>query len=98
MAKANSPEIPTVNVQTAAQNATSFLQSLAPQIGAEIIDIRLEEVELSEDEKFWFITLGFSRSVDTQFAILQGQKQRDYKQFKIDAETGEVKAMKIRNV
>ncbi|QQE67477.1 hypothetical protein GFS31_41900 (plasmid) [Leptolyngbya sp. BL0902] len=98
MTEANSSAVSMVDVQTATQNAARFLQNLAPQIGAEIIDIRLEEVELSEDEKFWFITLGFLRPTDAAFAILQSQKQRDYKQFKVDAETGEVKAMKIRNV
>lgn len=97
MAEPNGSATPTVNVQVAARNATNYLQNLAPHIGSQITDVRLEEIELSEDEKFWFITLGFNRPINDPFTgILQPQTQRDYKQFKIDAETGKVKAMKIR--
>lgn len=49
-----------------------------------------------KDERFWFVTLGFDRPVDK--ALVPLQTHRDYKEFKVDAVTGEVKAMKIRTV
>ncbi len=87
-----------INIQVATQNATSYLHSLEPYIGGQITDVRLEEVELSEDDKFWFVTLGFDRPIETPFALVKNQMHREYKQFKIDAVTGDVKAMKIRTV
>lgn len=87
-----------INIQMAVQTASNYLKSLEPFIGDEIKDVRLEEVELSEDEQFWFITLGFNRPVDSAFAVIQNQTQREYKTFKIDTTTGKVKAMTIRTV
>lgn len=99
MSEADSPTARTVDVRVATEQATNYLRSLAPYVGGKVNDVRLEEVELSEDEQFWFVTLGFDRPIDNNpLALLQNQTQRDYKQFKIDALTGEVKAMKIRTV
>lgn len=53
-----------------------------------IVNAQLEEVELSEDQRYWLITLSFS--------LMPGKRQ--YKIFKIDVETGEVLSMKIRDV
>ena len=62
--------------------------------------LELEEVELSEDENHWFVTLGFSTPSSSRDAIetLVGtpRSERKYKIFKINAETGEIKSMKIR--
>jgi len=74
--------------------------------GEETFDnVRLEEVELSEDEKYWMITLGydvFYRTGEVQNVFLrdvdlQGRK-REYKLFQINADTGNVESMKIRVV
>jgi hypothetical protein len=53
--------------------------------------VRLEEVELSEEEEgeFWYITLSW---VDDPVS------GRAYKVFKIKADTGDVVSMKIRAV
>jgi hypothetical protein len=69
-------------------------------------DLRLEEVELIEDEgpdPFWLVTLSFTRptpepvSALAQIVAPQGNKYyRVYKTFHIDAISGKVKAMKIR--
>ncbi|NEP39641.1 MAG: hypothetical protein F6K35_10475 [Okeania sp. SIO2H7] len=69
----------------------------------EIEDLRIEEVELSEDEKFWSITLGFNRPADKVEdplgeALDAPRYRREYKIFKVDAETGQIKSMKIRQV
>jgi len=72
----------------AAKNAMRYLAGFVP--GAS--DVRIEEVELSDDERFWLITLSFSPP-DHPFSM-----QREYKLFKVDASSGEVKSMKIRQV
>jgi hypothetical protein len=67
--------------------------------------LRLEEVELSEDEKHWLITVGFDEPVpsrtDALGQALQGfmpkQYERKYKVVDVDAENGKVKAVKIRH-
>jgi predicted transcriptional regulator len=71
-------------------------------------NLRLEEVELSEDlpEPYWMITLGFdvresrnsSKSNDSLSVIINTPPTRTYKEFKINANTGEFKAVKIRKI
>ena len=57
--------------------------------------LTLEEVELSEDEKHWLITLGFQEYRGlTPF----DQASQKYKLFTVDATTGQVRAMKMRLV
>ncbi|MEB3830519.1 hypothetical protein [Phormidium sp. CCY1219] len=89
----------------AAQNYFGSLQDLmrSPNVGGQIEDVRLEEVELSEDKKFWFITLGFDvlkpASQNTLLSeMMPNREERNYRVFKINAETGEVESMKIRQV
>ncbi len=60
-------------------------------------------MELSEDRKYWFITLGFIRIADeTEDPLAEvlefPQYQREYKVFKVNTETGEVEAMKMRTL
>lgn len=99
MAEPNGSATSPINVQVAAQQAVNYLQNLAPHMGNPITNTRLEEIELSEDEKFWFITLGFDRLIDDNLlGQLKQRAERDYRLFKIDAATGDVKAMKIRTV
>lgn len=93
----------TINVRGAVSAARSYLSSLQDMIGPQIEDLRLEEVELSEDKTFWLVTLGFSRPTDKDNNPLGDiltlpKPQREYKVFKVDAETGEVQSMKIREV
>jgi len=57
--------------------------------------IQLEEVELTEDGKYWLVTLSYP--IESAIpGILQTRKE--YKVFKLDAETGELQAMKVREV
>jgi hypothetical protein len=90
-----------IGVQRAVENASTYFceiqnaMSRNPEIGQTFFpDLRLEEVELSDDGSQWFITLGYSTSVDG----LGIRSVRDYKIFTIDAITGEVKSMKIREL
>ncbi|MGD1867322.1 MAG: hypothetical protein ACFB0D_22460 [Phormidesmis sp.] len=68
-------------------------------------NVRLEEVELSEDEKYWMITLGydtFYRPYEVQNVMLSSAdlqtRKREYKLFRVNAENGNVESMKIRTV
>ncbi len=91
-----------VDVRTAIMAARNYLMWLGDMIDNEIQDLRLEEVELSEDKNFWFVTLGFNRPIDSTkdplgFSTIT-RYEREYKIFKIDVKTGEVYSMKIREV
>lgn len=59
--------------------------------------VRLEEVDLSENNAFWLITFSFETAPTpgSIAADLYGP-DRQYKTVKLDAETGEVKSIKIR--
>ena len=98
------------------KQATSVAMKTAADFFAEqkLYDLALEEVEMTDDNKFWLITLGFSTEENTPtdkadeiaginqvLALINPQSQkyhRKYKTFKIDADTGKFRAMKIREV
>lgn len=83
-----------IDVKQAVKTAMGFVQELyANNIPHNLL---LEEVQLSEDEKYWLITVGFSR--DAGWGTLAGNNggERAYKTVKIHAETGEPKEMTIR--
>jgi len=84
-----------IDVKQAAQAASDFISGLYSS--ETISDVRLEEVELSEDEKYWLITLSFPLPSSLGVVYLGGGG-RQYKLFKVDADTGEVLSMKIRDV
>jgi hypothetical protein len=82
-----------LNVKEAVSSATKALQDFFA--GKELLNLELEEVELTEDGKSWLITLGFDRLVET-LSIPMTRLERKYKIFKVDGVTGKVTAMKIR--
>ena len=77
-------------------------------------DILLEEVELSDDERFWYVTLsalipepkksdesnpapvGLAAALAQASILRQERRRRIYRVFKINADTGAVQSMKIR--
>jgi hypothetical protein len=75
-----------IDAKQAARIATKYYE----EILQEPAELSIEEIELNE-EGFWLITLGRS---DYGFGI----KKANYKIFKIDANTSEVKSMKIRTI
>ena len=83
-----------LDVKEAAHRASEYFGTLFPQDLAS--QARLEEVELSDDGQYWLITLGYP--VDNAGLLFSMAKPREYKQFKIEAATGKVVSMKIRNV
>jgi len=61
-------------------------------------NLALEEVELSSDEEFWLITLGFTPPANNLIALAGANVKREYKIFKIKSESGNVISMKIRSI
>jgi len=95
-----------IDVRSAVEAARFYLQQMIDDLtdsGNPIQGLRLEETELSEDRKYWLITLGFDRPLGDHLYPLQSvavnkKYEREYRIFKIDAETKELKSMKIREL
>lgn len=97
-----------VDVKAAAKVSSEYLLSIQDMLESPIQELTLEEVEISDDQNHWLITLGYSVKISEKksnlFAVtslqesLQPQLQRKYKIFKINRENGDVESMKIRQV
>ena len=90
-----------VDVKEAVSKAMGYLEDMY-QID-QFKDVLLEEVDLSEDDKFWNVTIGFTRRQDSTsggpMATLIGQSEefkREFKVFQIDAKTGDLRSMRSR--
>lgn len=77
-----------IDVKKAAQNAIDYLTAVLGD--KTFLGLEIEEVELSEDEHFWYITIGY---YDDLLKV-----RRKYKILKIRASDGKVFSMKIREV
>jgi hypothetical protein len=85
-----------IDVKEAAKVAVEYLQSL-PNMPA--VAVRLEEVILTDNEQFWLITLSFMDDAEPRgIAAIANAPERLYKAFNIDAESGQVRSMKIRQL
>ena len=91
-----------ITPKEAAKAATAYAKQLYEAM--DLPHLRLEEITLSEDGKLWNVTLGWvEQAVSTTsplFSNYGGDIQklpRVYKLFEVDAESGEVKAMRIRD-
>lgn len=90
-----------IDVTSAVQLAVKYCGELFGNISNRL---QLEEVELSDDEKHWLITVGYDEPGTSQSAVMleihQGfaprRQERKYKVVDVDAETGKVKAVKMR--
>ena len=90
-----------VDVKAAVGKAMDYLKDMY-QID-QFKDVLLEEVDLSQDNKFWNVTIGFTRVQESTsggpMATLIGQSaefKREYKVFQIDSETGDLRSMRSR--
>ena len=79
-----------IDARMAAKSAAQYYED----ISGERTKLSIEEIEMNDDGHFWLITLGIS----DPYSIGMNSKPREYKIFQIDANTGEVKSMKIRKV
>jgi hypothetical protein len=95
-----------IDAKKAAQAAARYLDEIRDLVDAKLKDIRLEEIELLEEQHLWLITLGYDVPYQpsglfnnpTLTALGNTSYKRDYKTFQVSAETGEVQSMKIRSV
>jgi hypothetical protein len=92
-----------IDVRAAVIAAKEYIESIQDIMGS-MDDILLEEVELSENKNFWYVTLSFNRPLRKKVSAfiptveLAAQKERHYRLFTVDTITGEVNSMKIREV
>ena len=90
-----------VDVKQAVSKAMDYLKDMYQT--DRFKDVLLEEVDLSEDNKFWYVTIGFTRGQESTsggpMATLIGQSsefKREYKVFQIDSQTGDLRSMRSR--
>jgi hypothetical protein len=83
-----------INVKQAVRAAREMLGSLFDE--CTLHNVRVEEVEQSDDERSWFITLGFDPTPLGRKDLIH--PAREFKQFRVNAQTGKVQAMKTRKV
>lgn len=95
-----------IEVREAVEAAEQFARDAFGE--DELKYLRLEEIELDEVGEEWKVTLGWVTPEDLSrfqarkgLAVITGppgKLPRTYKLFRVNAETGEVKSMKIRDV
>ena len=56
--------MPAIDLRTAVQNIRNHINEFKDILGKNIDSWTIEETELSEDEKFWLITVSFKREID----------------------------------
>ena len=90
-----------IDVKRAVSKAMGYLRDMYTI--EEFKDVLVEEVDVSEDNEFWNVTIGFTRRQESTsggpMATLIGQSaeyKREYKVFQIDAETGDLHSMRSR--
>lgn len=83
-----------IDVKEAVKIASEQLVEL---VGPDKISaLRLEEVELTDDESCWLITLGFTDMTMQGVMQMLREPARQYRVLAIDAENGHFKSMKMR--
>lgn len=90
-----------IDFKQAVSSAKSHICSL--EVGLE--HLMVEELSLSEDGKTWLVTLGYDapstvREYSSMLGMPSGRAQafpRVYRYFEVDAETGQVRRMKMRS-
>jgi hypothetical protein len=90
-----------MDAKQAAKKAMDYLSEMFDT--ADLRDILPEEVELTEEDRLWEVTIGFTRrqlsSSNGPMASLVGPTEafkRELKVFTIDAESGVVRSMKTK--
>jgi hypothetical protein len=92
------PEEHKISIRMAVQIAVDAFVAFFPSFASN--NLLLEEVEESEDGRFWTITLGYDdkRTLSVHDKMFKPESYRAYKTFKIDTSTGKVMSMKIRTL
>jgi hypothetical protein len=95
-----------IDARAAVKSATDYLEHLKDLMGEKFNNLRLEELELSENRQLWMVTLGYDvphtpsgiESLMTSGVYGQKSSKREYKIFNVEAQTGAVQSMKIRSI
>ena len=89
-----------IKVKRATQIAQDYIKELYHT--DEVRDLSLEEVELAEDNKFWLVTLAFTKQLmqplNPMEAMTGPKFARFYKELKIYTENGQVHSMKNKKL
>ncbi len=90
-----------INVKEAIVKAMEYFDLIYDD--KEYSNLQLEEVELSDDSKYWLITLGYhvplpAKSSAVARALGSAIYNREYKILKVRSDTGDVISMKIRQL
>ncbi|EJL6264535.1 hypothetical protein NMS06_003535 [Vibrio cholerae] len=80
----------TISAQEASHKAAEYFREFTQDVYN--LNITVEEIE--KDVDHWLITLGFAQKTYS----ISNPAAKEYKQFKVDLETGEVLSMKIRTL
>ncbi|MBD2757837.1 hypothetical protein [Spirosoma validum] len=96
-----------IGVKEVAKQGADFLKNLYEDAS----DMLVEEVEMDDQQQYWFITFSYlykkkrDERISTplnatleSLSTLYPSRERNYKTLKIDAKTGAVLSMKIREL
>jgi hypothetical protein len=86
-----------ITVKEAAQRAIEYVIDL---LGRDNVgQPRIEEVDLTDDNEYWLVTVGFfPPAMVGNIALQQFSPKREYKQVKVTTADGSIRSMKIRTV
>jgi hypothetical protein len=85
---------PVLDVKKAVELARGYLLDVLQISASEVL---LEEVEFSENQRYWLITLSYPGPVISPVQLFTGQN-RTYKVVKLHADTGVLVSIKIRTL
>ncbi len=93
-----------IDMKQAVQIALDSCRSLYSQ--EKLVDLLLEEVELTEDEKFWLVTVGFNvspgeagqPSTTTSGGSTPKRLEHVFKTMKVDANSGRALSLRIKKL
>jgi len=83
-----------IDAKVAVDKATESLRIFFPESES----TQLIEVELSDDKKCWYITMSHDTLPTTPSELMASAKSVKYKVFRIDAKSGDVISMKLREI
>jgi hypothetical protein len=102
MAETNKPAgVPEAGDAIPAREAVRAASAYYRDITGSTQPVTLEEIELTEDGRFWLVTLGMvvpALNTNPLANLMIPQSEVSYKVFRIDARTGKVKSMKLREI
>ncbi len=92
---ATASNTPTIDVKTAVRVATSYFDQL---IQRHYSELAVEEVEKTDDDRFWLVTIGYNVMSSDRGGLVSFQSApvREYKIIKVDSQSGDAVSMKVR--